>query len=200
MEPIEGSTLDFEWGLLSTQQKDSISAQLRVHLNQIRSIPSPGYYGSIGRRGLLDCIFWTGDDACAPLDGPFDTEHALNEAMRSKFIYNDLSPAKAEFYRVAFPAVLQGHPPVFTHGDLQRKNIIIRRIPAVSPSTGAQLRSDAEDLQEQHGSRICNGMFEGKGQLSVCGVPWGLGKLYNALTPEFQVYSDSALHKFVLAA
>jgi hypothetical protein len=96
-EYLEGKTLDFEWGLLSAQQKDHISAQLREHMNQLRSIPSLGHYGSIGTRGLLDCIFWTGNDACAPLDGPFDTEHALNEAMRSKFIYNNLSPAKAEF-------------------------------------------------------------------------------------------------------
>ncbi|CZR60223.1 uncharacterized protein PAC_10119 [Phialocephala subalpina] len=152
MEYLEGETLDFEWGLLSAQQKDRISAQLREHMNQLRSIPSPGYYGSIGRRGLLDCIFWTGNDACAPLDGPFDTEHALNEAMRSKFIYNNLSPAKAEFYRRAFPVVLKGHAPTFTHGDFQRKNIIIKRIsPAVSvdASTGVEhlnLEDDTFDL------------------------------------------------------
>ncbi|KAH7333398.1 phosphotransferase enzyme family protein [Rhexocercosporidium sp. MPI-PUGE-AT-0058] len=152
MEYLEGATLDYEWGLLSAQQKDHISVQLREHMNQLRSIPPPGYYGSIGRRGLLDCIFWTGNDACAPLDGPFDTEHALNEAMRSKFIYNNLSPVKAEFYRRAFPVVLQGHAPVFTHGDFQRKNIIIKRIsPAVSinASTGAEhlnLEDDTFDL------------------------------------------------------
>ncbi|KAF8846717.1 hypothetical protein BDZ45DRAFT_396713 [Acephala macrosclerotiorum] len=152
MEYLEGKTLDFEWGLLSAQQKNRISAQLREHMNQLRSIPSPGYYGSIGRRGLLGCIFWTGNDACAPLDGPFDTEHALNEAMRSKFIYNNLSPAKAEFYRRAFPVILQGHAPIFTHGDFQRKNILIRRIsPAVSvdASNGVEhlnLEDDTFDL------------------------------------------------------
>jgi len=53
--------------------------------------------------------------------------------MHSKFIYNNLSPAKAESYRGAFPVVLQGHAPIFTHGDFQRKNIIIKGIsPAVS--------------------------------------------------------------------
>ncbi|PQE11092.1 phosphotransferase enzyme family protein [Rutstroemia sp. NJR-2017a BVV2] len=60
-------------------------------------------------------------------DGPFDTERELNEAMCRKSIYNNSRMAeKAEFYGRAFPAVLKGHAPVFTHGDFQRKNIIIR--------------------------------------------------------------------------
>ncbi|RFU31023.1 hypothetical protein B7463_g5318, partial [Scytalidium lignicola] len=148
MEYLEGSTLGFEWGLLSTQQKENISTQLREYMNQLRSIPSPGYYGSIGKRGLLDCIFWTGHDASAPLDGPFDTEHALNEAMLNKYVYNNLPLAKAEFYRRAFPVVLHGHTPVFTHGDIQRNNIIIKRIPpatSVTTSTEAQHSYSKDD-------------------------------------------------------
>jgi aminoglycoside phosphotransferase (APT) family kinase protein len=72
--------------------------------------------------------------------------------MRSKFTYNNLSPAKAEFYQGAFPVILQGHAPVFTHGDFQRKNIIIKRIsPAVSINalTGVEhlnLEDDTFDL------------------------------------------------------
>ncbi|TVY50551.1 hypothetical protein LCER1_G008409 [Lachnellula cervina] len=153
MEHLEGHTLDFEWGLLSAQQKDHILAQLRGYMNQLRSIPSPGYYGSLGRRGLLDCIFWTGHDACAPLDGPFDTEHALNDAMLSKFVYNNISAQKAEFYRRAFPVILQGHAPVFTHGDIQRKNIIIKRlspkVSSIDTSTGVKhlnLEDDTFDI------------------------------------------------------
>ncbi|TVY33115.1 hypothetical protein LSUB1_G008439 [Lachnellula subtilissima] len=127
MEYLEGHTLDFEWGLLSAQQKDGISDQLR----------------GIERHGLLDCMFWTGDDACAPLSGPFNTENGLNEAMCDKATYNNLSPEKVEFYRRAFPVVLRDHAPVFTHGDFQRKNIIIKRI---SPSTIREVQSsDPED-------------------------------------------------------
>ncbi|TVY16825.1 hypothetical protein LARI1_G004455 [Lachnellula arida] len=150
MEHLEGNTVSFEWGLLSEQQKDHIFAQLREYMNQLRSIPSPGYYGSIGRRGLLDCIFWTGDNACAPLDGPFDTEQALNNAMHGKLLYNNMLPQKAEFYRRAFPVILQGHAPVFTHGDFQRKNIIIKRVsPAISSidtSTGVKHPSLEDDV------------------------------------------------------
>ncbi|PQE25737.1 phosphotransferase enzyme family protein [Rutstroemia sp. NJR-2017a BBW] len=130
MEYIEGKTLQDIWGSLCSQQKDSISAQLRIHMDQLRTLPSPGspgYYGSIGRRGLLDGIFWTGNDVTDGLDGPFDTELELNEAMCRKAIFNNSSMAeKVEFYGRAFPAVLNGHAPIFTHGDFQRKNILIR--------------------------------------------------------------------------
>jgi hypothetical protein len=52
----------------------------------------------------------------------------------------------------AFPVVLQGHAPVFTHGDFQRKNSIIKRISravSVDASTGVDhlnLEDDTFDL------------------------------------------------------
>ena len=148
MEYIEGQTLEFEWGLLSEKQKEDISGQLRGYMDQLRSIPSPGYYGSIGGRGLLDCIFWTGDDAGTELNGPFDTEDEFNEAMRNKYIYNELSLQKAEFYGRAFPVVFKGHDPVYTHGDFQRKNIMIKRIPYAGP------QDDLPDCQGQTSSMM----------------------------------------------
>jgi thiamine kinase-like enzyme len=126
MEYLEGRTLHDIWSSLDSQQKESISAQLRIYMDQLRTIPPPGYYGSLGRCGLLDGIFWTGNDVTDGLDGPFDTEHDLNEAMRRKAIYiNPTAAEKVEFYGQAFPVVLEGHTPVFTHGDFQRKNFIV---------------------------------------------------------------------------
>jgi hypothetical protein len=90
---------------------------------------------------LLDCMFWTGNNACAPLDGPFDTKHALDEAMRSKFIYNNLALAKAEFYQLEFPVLLSCYTPIVTHCNFQRKNTRVERIsPSVSldASTGVK--------------------------------------------------------------
>jgi hypothetical protein len=96
MEHVDGNTLESEWESLTAQQNEQISTQLSGHVNQLRSIPSPGYYGSIGKRGLLDCVFWTGNDATEPLGGPFATEQAFNEAMRKKYIYNGVrSKSKA---------------------------------------------------------------------------------------------------------
>ena len=129
MEYIDGNTLGFEWGLLSEKQKERIARQLRCYMDDLRAIPSPGYYGSIGRRGLLDGIFWTGDDGYPDISGPFENEGEFNDAMWKKYVYSSLPPAKADFYRDAFPVVLRDHGPSFTHGDFQRKNIMIRRIP-----------------------------------------------------------------------
>ncbi|KAI9640217.1 hypothetical protein NHQ30_011455 [Ciborinia camelliae] len=148
MEYIESKTLHDEWSLLSVQQRNRISAQLRKYMDELRALPSPGYYGSIGKRGLLDCIFWSGTSSCEPLDGPFDTEHELNEAMRSKVIFNGLPAEFSEFYRHAFPVVFQGHRPVFTHGDFQRKNIMIKRVPSQASLQVQDLKPDDDDAFE----------------------------------------------------
>jgi hypothetical protein len=124
MENVTGDTLASRWPTLSMSQKQLISAKLNAFCSQLRSLPSPGYFGSLERRPLLDPILWTDDSTCS---GPFESEAALNEAMVRKYIYNGLPTHKANFYRTAFPVVFSGHPPVFTHGDLQRKNILIKK-------------------------------------------------------------------------
>lgn len=47
---------------------------------------------------------------------------------------NDWYGNKALFYRQAFPFIFQGHKPIFTHGDLQRKNVMITRAAAPGDS------------------------------------------------------------------
>ena len=66
-----------------------------------------------------------------PFSGPFNTEEEVNSAMIKKYLYNNLPPGKAVFYERTLPQVLCNHPPTFTHGDLQRKNIIISKLPSV---------------------------------------------------------------------
>jgi hypothetical protein len=69
--------------------------------------------------------------------------------MRSKFVYNNISPAKAEFYRREFPIILQCYAPITTHRDFQCRNIIIKRIsPSVSvdASTGVERVSFNSDI------------------------------------------------------
>lgn len=46
--------------------------------------------------------------------------------MVTKYLYNNMQPQKAEFYRRVPPVVLKGHGPVFSHADFQRKNIMIK--------------------------------------------------------------------------
>jgi hypothetical protein len=53
----------------------------------------------------------------------------LNEALVLKSIqiaeFNQKKGRKGAVYRKMLPNVLKGHTPVFTHGDFQRKNIIV---------------------------------------------------------------------------
>ncbi|ODH51409.1 hypothetical protein GX48_02465 [Paracoccidioides brasiliensis] len=80
MEFIEGCTLDAQWAYLSQCQKSEISMILKQSFDELRSLPSPGFYGSIGRDQLLHGISWTPRPVPAS-NGPFDPETALNEAL-----------------------------------------------------------------------------------------------------------------------
>ncbi|KAF7959681.1 hypothetical protein EAE96_001295 [Botrytis aclada] len=138
MEFVEGDVLQDIWSSLDLRQKERTSTQLQMHMDQPRGLPSPGYYGIIGKRGVLDYIFWTGNDVSDGLDGPFDTEHDLNQAMCRKAIYcNASADQKADFYKRAFSVALKDHSPVLTHGDFQRKNIIMRKELRLTPRTGS---------------------------------------------------------------
>ena len=126
MERIIGRCLDSEWGSLSRAEKGVIIHKLRMSFDELRKLKSPGRYCSLGKRPLLDNIFWT-DDTVDSIAGPFDTEKQLNDAMLKKYIFNNLPRHKSDFYKRAFPSVLHNHPAVFSHGDFQRKNILLRK-------------------------------------------------------------------------
>ncbi|KKY28831.1 putative phosphotransferase enzyme family protein [Phaeomoniella chlamydospora] len=128
MERVAGKHLETEWPLLSRSDKEAISIKLRSNLDELRQLQSPGGYCSLGQRPLLDGVFWT-DGTVDTIAGPFKTESELNEAMIQKYIFNNLPLEKAHFYRRAFPFIFRCHPPVFTHGDLQRKNIMVQKVP-----------------------------------------------------------------------
>ncbi|CAG8975859.1 hypothetical protein HYALB_00010255 [Hymenoscyphus albidus] len=153
MERVNGLVLSSAWSSLSKPQKEIICTKLRLAMDTLRKIPSPGRYCSIGKRPLEDCMFWSREETDAdkhadkqipvqfessifgPLNGPFNTEEEVNSAMIEKYLFNNLPPGKAVFYERTLPHVLCDHPPVFTHGDLQRKNIIISRLPNVDENS-----------------------------------------------------------------
>lgn len=126
MERIEGKRLDSEWGSLSHTERGVITYKLRMSFDELRKLKSPGGYCSLSERPLLDNIFWT-NDTVDSIAGPFDTETQLNDAMLKKYVFNNLPQRKSDFYKRAFPSVLQEHPPVFSHGDFQRKNVLLRK-------------------------------------------------------------------------
>jgi thiamine kinase-like enzyme len=132
MERITANTLQSEWPSLSNTQKEAIATKLGSFLKELRSLTSPGGYCNLGNRPLLDNVFWTGSGS-QQISGPFRTEGEFNEAMVEKYIFNTGSQNKAEFYKQTFPSIFRDHPPVFTHGDIQRKNILLRSVGDTEP-------------------------------------------------------------------
>lgn len=130
MENILGERLDTCWAGLESWEKTKVATQLRVCLDLLRNIPAPGYFGCIGRRPFEESIFWTSTedeaDSHGQISGPFNSESELNEALVRKYLYNGGREHKAKFYSRMLPSVLRNHTAVFSHSDLQRKNIIMR--------------------------------------------------------------------------
>ena len=130
MENVAGDGLDAVWLRLDQPAKERVSGQLRLQVDALRSIPAPGYFGCIGRRPFEESMFWTAPadrvDDGGTYSGPFDTEAQLNNAFVQKYLYNSGLPHKAKYYRRVLPLVLRNHGAVFTHGDLQRKNMILK--------------------------------------------------------------------------
>ncbi|KAJ6444888.1 dipeptidyl aminopeptidase [Purpureocillium lavendulum] len=129
MGNVIGDRLDAIWPSLGSPQKERIARQLRLQIDALRTLPSPGYFGCIGRRPFEDSMFWTAPESDrhdGTISGPFETESELNDAFIKKYLYNSGLEHKAAFYRRVLPVVLRGHGIVFTHGDFQRKNVILK--------------------------------------------------------------------------
>jgi len=127
MERIQGNRLDLIWISLDDAQKRVIASQIKANFTELRKLCSPNGYCSLGGKPLRDHIFYTGfEGESLGLEGPFETEIELNDTLIKKYLSSGcLPPGKADYYRRSFPSVLTGQPPTFTHGDLQRKNIMV---------------------------------------------------------------------------
>ncbi|KAK4034987.1 kinase-like domain-containing protein [Parachaetomium inaequale] len=132
-EYIPGRKLDRVWASLSPEDKRAVVSQLRRAMDELRSIPSPGYYGGIWRQPIQDWSFVDPELQTCPhrdtaISGPHESEEDWAEAMWRCLDVNVKSderrrlPLKRRHYKAMF----QGHKPVFTHADLSPGNIRIR--------------------------------------------------------------------------
>ncbi|KAI1954125.1 hypothetical protein LOZ57_000475 [Ophidiomyces ophidiicola] len=136
MEYMSGENLDILWPALSSPDKQSILSQLRNIFNKMRSLPPRNFFGNVSGGPIEHQYFWTLDKDPA-IVGPFKTENDLNLALakhsRQNWEENARYPWLADFYERNLHRALKDHESVFTHADLQRKNILVeKRIDTVS--------------------------------------------------------------------
>ncbi|KAI0965279.1 kinase-like domain-containing protein [Xylaria arbuscula] len=128
MEYLHARPLSEVWSTLIESEKLRIIDTLCHTLQILRSIPPPDYFGGLEMTSLNDEIFSTKGESNRTMNGPFGTESELIHALilRYRTEGGDRVLQKADYYHHVLPQALQGNSkPVFTHGDLQRKNIMI---------------------------------------------------------------------------
>ncbi|KAI1455908.1 phosphotransferase family protein [Annulohypoxylon moriforme] len=132
MELKPGRQLSEVWPSLNEDDTRNIASQLREIWDQIRSIPSPDIFGSVTGGPMRHRFFWWLQPD-PRITGPFDKEEDLNMALAVRSQKNWEGDGRrgwmSEFFARNLPGALTSHSSVFTHADLQRKNILVLEVP-----------------------------------------------------------------------
>ncbi|QKX58197.1 uncharacterized protein TRUGW13939_05318 [Talaromyces rugulosus] len=111
---------------LKPVEKSTLCSLIKDAITQLRSIPPPGYFGMLNRQPYLDGVFWT-EDLNPKISGPFTSQEDMNLAIIERLRQIESDPY-IRLLRNMIHQTLNGHRTVFTHGDLQPKNIIVQRL------------------------------------------------------------------------
>ncbi|PYH28587.1 putative PHD finger domain protein (Ing1) [Aspergillus neoniger CBS 115656] len=123
MEYIPGTDLEKLAPSLSKDQKLKISKRIKEALDELRRIPSQGYLGNLNRTPYYEGILST-LDRDPSISGPFDNEQGFNQGIL-KCLGQRESRHYVRLLHQAIQRTLKGHRIVFTHADLQPKNVMV---------------------------------------------------------------------------
>ncbi|KAF9630101.1 hypothetical protein BFW01_g282 [Lasiodiplodia theobromae] len=126
MEYIDGHELGDIWKSLTPPEKQDVGKQIQNAVETLRALQPPDYFGSVGRQAFADGVFYYPHGPNPAIKGPFKTEDELNEGMILRMA-EFIPQASQTLMRTLMSTTLRGHKATFTHGDLQPKNIIVRR-------------------------------------------------------------------------
>jgi hypothetical protein len=133
-EFIPGNCLQTVWDKLDGAQKKAIASQMRRNMDELRRIPSPGYYGALWRQPIRERFFTAEKYSQRPhpdkaISGPHETEHQWTEAML-RYLDTDIvmsHPPDRPALERAYRTVFNNHGgSVFTHSHLYRRHLILR--------------------------------------------------------------------------
>lgn len=126
-EYIPGRTLSQVWKDFDQSDKEATISQLRQYVNELRALSSPDYFGGVWRQPVLDFYLTGGmDEGPFPPVLPCETEEEWVEAMAQRAQeVSRVVPSRFQWLKRMLHATFQGHNSVFTHCDLNRKNILV---------------------------------------------------------------------------
>jgi len=114
MEYVEGRNLEELWTELSSEEKQNIAEQMRHIIDQLRGLKGD-YIGAVNRGPAVDTRKST------YVGGPFNDEKEFN-----KFLLGNVISAIPALYLEAMRQMRIGHDIVFSHGDINLHNILVK--------------------------------------------------------------------------
>ncbi|GMG14490.1 unnamed protein product [Aspergillus oryzae] len=126
MQYLHGDNLQKSLPSLTQVEKATICSLIKDAITELRSIPPPDYLGMLNRRPYLDGVFWT-EGLIPKISGPFENQEDMNLAIIEKLRQTESEPY-IRLLRNMVKRTLNGHRTVFTHGDLQPKNIMVEKL------------------------------------------------------------------------
>jgi len=124
MQYIEGITLEEALPALTTHEKADLVMQIREILQDLRSLKSPGYLGSVNHLPCEDGVFYD-NKTLHMISGPFPSEDEFHAAIIQRFERTEPAPLIQLIRDLS--ERMPRHETVFTHGDLQPKNILLQK-------------------------------------------------------------------------
>ncbi|PIG81619.1 hypothetical protein AARAC_002121 [Aspergillus arachidicola] len=125
MDYVPGTDLQKLGSSLPEDQRKTASKRIREALDELRRIPSQGYFGNLNRTPYYEGILSTIDHDPS-ISGPFENEEQLNQGLLERLGQRE-SPHYVRLLCEPIQRTLRGHKAVFTHADLQPKNVMVEQ-------------------------------------------------------------------------
>jgi thiamine kinase-like enzyme len=130
MQVLLGKPLERVWDDLSEDQKAAVTQQLHGTFARVRSLPAPSPVAfSNAAGGPVQHRFFKLIRANPAITDPFTDEAAFHRAIAQR-LHRDQTQSSvpdfaSDFFQRHLAATMGHHACVFTHGDLQLKNILV---------------------------------------------------------------------------
>lgn len=107
----------------------------------MRNIPSPHYLGTLNHQPYHGGVFWANENN-QYISGPFANQDEMNRGILER-MHRAKYPQYVWLVQKMVDNTLRDHRTVFTHGDLQPKNIMVEQVQSHSQSHSG----DMEELR-----------------------------------------------------